>query len=275
MQTPHSSELDKVLAKTIKTMLKPLVKLLLSRGITYPNLLEPLKQIFVEVAEESFALENKRQTDSRVSLITGVHRKEVKRLREMISNTQSLPEIKAGLSAQIMSEWTGNDDFLSKSGQPLPLTKQGKKHSFEALVFTVSKDKHPRSVLDDWLNQGIVSINEEGLICLNEAGFVPTEDETEKLFFAGKNIGNHLSVVTNNLDKTQPAMFDRAVYYRYLSPESLHTVETIAKEKSLALLSEINHLAHELQQKDENNTSAVSQFHFGSYFYRDEENHEK
>lgn len=275
MQIQNTSELDKVLAKTIKTMLKPLVKLLLSRGITYPNLLEPLKQIFVEVAEESFALENKRQTDSRVSLITGVHRKEVKRLRDMISNTQAIPEIKAGLSAQIMSEWTGNADFLSKSGQPLPLTKQGQKHSFEALVFTVSKDKHPRSVLDDWLNQGIVSTNEEGLICLNEAGFVPTEDEAEKLFFAGKNIGNHLSVITNNLDKTQPAMFDRAVYYRHLSPESLHEIDSIAKEKSLALLTEINHLAHELQQKDQQNASAVTQFHFGSYFYRDEESHEK
>ena len=275
MQTQNSSELEKVLAKAIKTMLKPLVKLLLRRGITYPNLLEPLKQIFVEVAEESFALENKKQTDSRVSLITGVHRKEVKRLREMISNTKALPEIKASLSAQIMAEWTGNNDFTSKSGQPLPLTKQGEKHSFEALVFMVSKDKHPRSVLDDWLNQGIVTINQEGLICLNEAGFVPTENEAEKLFFAGKNIGHHLSVVTNNLDNKQRPMLDRAVYYNNLSPESLHEIEKISKEKSLALLSEINHLAHELQQKDEGSSSARARFHFGSYFYRDEDGNEK
>lgn len=267
MKHNDSSALDKALSKTVKTMLKPLVKLLLQRGITYTALLEPLKQIFVEVAEESFALENKKLTDSRISLLTGVHRKEVKRLRE-IDTQHSIPEIKAGISAQIMALWTGHPEFLDKDGRPLSLPKQGDAPSFEDLVYQVSKDKHPRSVLDDWINQDIVWIDDDNQVHLNEAGFVPQENMEEKLFFAGKNIGSHLTVVANNLEPNSKPMFDRAVFYRELTDESISKIEQLAHNKSLELLTEINMLGLERQQQDENQADNTAEFHFGTYFLR-------
>lgn len=264
-----SSTLDKALYKTIKTMLKPLVKLLLQQGITYTALVEPLKQIFVEVAEESFPLANKKQTDSRISLLTGVHRKEVKRLRET-DNSLSAQEIKAGISAQIMATWTGHPDFLNADGFPSALPKQGPSPSFEDLVFRVSKDKHPRSVLDDWINQGIVTLDEKNFVHLNEAGFVPQDNLEEKLFFAGKNINAHLTVVAHNLSGDDRAMFDRAVFYKNLSEDSIQKIEQTARDKSLSLLTEINMLGLELQQQDQSNKTATSEFHFGSYFLCDD-----
>ncbi len=261
---------EKALAKAIKTMLKPLVKLLISQGITYIGLLEMLKRTYVEVAEESFVLENKRQTDSRISLLTGVHRKEVKRIRSELDIPMSEQEIKASKSAQMMALWTGHQAFLDENGNPQPLYRNATDGapSFEELVHSVSKDKHPRSVLDEWLHQGVVIIDGEGKICLNEKGYVPAEDFEEKLFFAGKNIGDHLAVVAHNLNGGQPPLFDRAVYYQGLTQDSVQQLETLSKEKMMQVLTEVNQTASQLQENDKNHPEANASMHLGAYFYR-------
>ena len=62
-------------------LLRPLVRLCIRGGMTFPALTQLFRELFVNVAEHDFALEGKEQTDSRVSLLTGIHRKEVARLR--------------------------------------------------------------------------------------------------------------------------------------------------------------------------------------------------
>ena len=62
-------------------LLRPLVRLLIRSGITFPVATELLRELYVNVAENDFGLPDKEQTDSRVSLLTGIHRKEVRRLR--------------------------------------------------------------------------------------------------------------------------------------------------------------------------------------------------
>ncbi|QKI89476.1 DUF6502 family protein [Thiomicrorhabdus xiamenensis] len=267
----------------LKSILKPLIKLLLSKGITYTSLLEALKQIYIEVAEESFKLEEKRLTDSRISLLTGIHRKEVKRLRENLSDELSEPEIKAGVSAAIIALWQASEDYTDENHKPRVLPRSGEKPSFESLVYDVSKDKHFRSVLDDWLHQGLVTQDKNNQVSLCVESFVPDKDEDEKIFFAGRNIHYHIEIINHNLhlqrlnsnepiDPLQAAaaapMFDRSVYYKNLTPKSVEILENKAKESALNTLLEINQMASHLQQKDQGQEDAVSQMHFGSYFYR-------
>ncbi|MDP1635270.1 MAG: DUF6502 family protein, partial [Gallionellaceae bacterium] len=76
LQTPSAP-----LISAVRHLLRPLVKLLLTHSITFPFLSDLLKSIYVEVATEEFRLQDKPQTDSRISLLSGVHRKDVKNLR--------------------------------------------------------------------------------------------------------------------------------------------------------------------------------------------------
>ena len=69
------------LHRPVARLLRPLVRLFVARGITFPALTNLLRELYVNVAEYDFALPGKEQTDSRVSLLTGIHRKEVRRLR--------------------------------------------------------------------------------------------------------------------------------------------------------------------------------------------------
>lgn len=273
---------NSALQTMLKRMLKPLVRLLLQRGITYIALLEALKSLYIEVACESAKLEEKRLTDSRISLLTGVHRKEVKRLREELADSpeKSLAELKASLSAAVMAKWLSDPDYLDAKQQPKTLKKTGHQDSFEALVYSISKDKHFRSLLDDWLEQKVIQV-ENDQITLLQHGFVPSEDEEEKLFFAGKNLGAHLEVVANNLQKTddwQP-MFDRAVFYQNLPAGAVAEIEAEAKRRNLETLQAINTLAakakHEYMNAQNTPSSAATEatplhnFHLGCYFHKD------
>jgi len=270
-QPTSSSRSEKALTKALSTMLKPLVRLLIQQNITYTGLLTLLKSTFIEVAETSFALKGKKLTDSRISLLTGVHRGEVKKIRENQTNAPSEQELKASISAQIMSVWLGHQGYLDSKGRPVPIfrSSQAGSPSFDELVYSVSKDKHPRSIFDDWLNQGLITCtktDQAEMVELVHKSYVPTEEFEEKLFFAGKNIGCHLSTVAYNLENQSPPMFDRAVYYSDLTEQSIAQLEALTREKMMALLTELNQTAQQLQMQDQNKPEADYQMHVGGYF---------
>ena len=257
------------LAKAIRQMLRPLVKLLMHKGITYMGMVEVLKETYVEVAEQdkSLHLKNKRQTDSRISLLTGVHRGEVKRIRESFDDQATEKEIRASISAQIMARWMGHSEYCDQDGKPIALQKtsdEGK--SFESLVFEISRDKHPRSILDDWQEQGLVEIDGQNQIHLKQDGYTASEDIEEKLFFAGKNIAEHLNTVSHNLTWLDDPRFDRALYYHHLSEQSVREIETIAQDELLKALKKINQITSEKQQQDDKITPRPDQsIHIGAY----------
>jgi len=70
------------LTSMMKKVLRPLARLLLRNGVAYADFSAVARRIFVEVASEDFGLPGRKQSVSRVSILTGVNRKEVKRLLE-------------------------------------------------------------------------------------------------------------------------------------------------------------------------------------------------
>ena len=75
----------------IRHLLRPLVRLLLLHGVSFTIFCELVKSAYVKVADAEFKLDAKPQTDSRISLLTGIHRREVSRLRNEIVTEMDLP----------------------------------------------------------------------------------------------------------------------------------------------------------------------------------------
>src|SRR4028119_35271 len=100
-------------------LLRPLVRLLIRSGITFPAVTELLRELYVNVAEHDFALPDKEQTDSRVSLLTGIHRKEVRRLRGAGAPAHTGPATVARTS-RILARWLADPAFTDRGGRPLP-----------------------------------------------------------------------------------------------------------------------------------------------------------
>lgn len=267
--TPQHSPL----LKALRNALRPLFRLFVRKGIALQAFQELAKQLYVEAALAEEERKEGRVTVSRLSTLTGIHRKEVKRLLETLDQPESLEERKASVSAQIVSQWLGSDATTLSDGRPRPLPYQSDEAdtpSFYALVRGITQDVHPRTLLETLKTVGLLQQREDGLIELTEAGYVPDQSWEEKLFFAGKNLGAHSDTVVHNLLNEQPPRLDRAVYYYRLTPEAADTLEAWAREHALDLLIRFNKEAARLQFESlDTPEEATEQVHLGAYFHRD------
>lgn len=260
------------LLQAVKKLLRPLVKLLIHFQISFPQLAELLKSIYVEVAEADFGNDLKQPTDSSISILTGIHRKDVRRLRrsEMSLEEQQNPAV----GAKIVSVWLEQPPFCANKGEPRPLflrARQGSP-SFEDLVTQVSKqDLRPKAVLNEWLQSGIVYLNEEEKICLANEAYIPEESLNEKCYFFGRNMADHIASSAHNLTGQKPYFFDRHVFYNHLTKESVAKLESATQQKGMTLLKELNRKAKQLQDKDCKHSDATYRFNVGIFYYEEKE----
>lgn len=260
------------LVNALRRILRPLVRLMLSNGITFPYLAELLKSVFVDVAEHEFRLSGRLQSDSRISLLTGVHRKDVKRLRqEREHNAAPLPE-KVSFGAQLISLWTSLAPYCDDKGRPLPLPRlisQGGAQSFEALVAQQSTDIRARVVLDEWLRLGLVAVDAEDQIVLQTQAYVPVDGGEEQLAYFGHNLHDHLAAAVHNVSGGMPPYFERSVHYDALSPESIDRLATMVKTDGMSLLLAFNTLAMECEKRDAQAGETSQRMTIGLYFYNE------
>lgn len=262
---------NSVLLATFKKVVKPLVRLFLEKGITYTLLLEELKQVFVEVAAEEFKIDGKAQTDSRITLLTGVHRRDVNRFRNLSTKT---PQPKTNFSAQLISQWLGNEKFLDEHGRPKRLARSNKSNSkdtFDSLVMSVSKDIRSRPVLDEWLRTNIVTLDDEGYVHLNREAFIPNDDLEQNLFYLGMNVHDHLAAAVNNT-LNNPKMFERCVYYDNLTISQIAELHEITNKAGMDYLKLLNQKSIEASNNGKPNTNNETKYRMntGVYFYYEE-----
>lgn len=268
------SPLKSVLLSAIHRVLSPIVRVMLAHEITLPMAIELFKRVFVEVAERDFRLNNKASTDSRISLITGVHRKDVKRLRELPDADASLPP-KISLSAQVVATWITGAQWLDKNGQPRPLSRLTRKvgeASFEMLVASISQDIRPRSVLDEWLRLGVVSINAADEVVLLNNAFVPREGLEEKLAYYGHNLGDHAAAAADNVLTTDSPWFERSVHHDSLTQAQVEELRDRAAKLGMQTLTQLHTLAAQRADNDSQFPNDLDfgpkkRFTCGVYFY--------
>lgn len=261
----------------ISKLLRPLVRLLLNFRIAFPQFAELLKSIYVDVANKEFMLDDKPQTDARLSLLTGIHRKDIKRLRNQQVEKEEAPEV-ISTGGRLVARWVGESKYRSDENTPLALPLKGKtgEPSFESLVLDVFKqDIRPRVILDEWLNLGVVNMSEDNIITLNTQAFIPSKGLEEKAFFLGHNLSDHFSASTHNLLDEQPAFFERCIYYDGLSSESIEELRELASNRGMETLMALNDRAMSLKTKDMAKTQNKHRLNIGLYVYHEPEETEK
>jgi Family of unknown function (DUF6502) len=223
-------------------LLRPLVRLLIRTGVTFPALQDMLRELYVNVAEYDFALPGKEQTDSRVSLLTGIHRKEVRRLRGAGAPVSAVPAT-ISRGGQIIARWLGAPGYQDKSGRPLALPRSSSDAeavSFETLVRSVTVDVRPRAVLDEWLAHGMVTADDEGQITLAETAYLERKDGAALAYYFGRNLAFHMSAATANLEGAKAKFLERAVNYDGLSEKQAVDLEAYARSLALQALKKAN-----------------------------------
>jgi hypothetical protein len=257
------------LISAIKRLLRPLVRLMIAKGLGLPALIDLLKEVYVSVAEQEFPTASKKQTDSRISVLTGVHRKDVKRLRTLKLEEFVAPR-SIGLGPMVVARWLSNASMIDATGQPLPLPRQADSAgsaSFDGLVEGVSKDIRPRALLDEWVRLGVARLDGQGRVVLNQAAFIPEKGFDEKAFYLGRNVHDHLAVAGNNLLGLGNPTLERSVHYTGLTEESANILMEAAERLGMQSLLAVNRLALDLADKDRNKADASRRLNIGLYLY--------
>ena len=123
-----------VLYKSLFLLLRPLVKILLQHGISAAEFTEITHQVFVDVAENDFLIEGKKQSTARIAVLTGLHRTEVARLRKLPETTTEDEAWQFhNRAARVVSGWVRDENFQIR-GEPKTLPIEGESGSFSALV---------------------------------------------------------------------------------------------------------------------------------------------
>jgi hypothetical protein len=258
------------LVRALRRTLRPLVRLMLGSGVTYPLVSELLKGIFVEVSDREFRLGAKAPTDSRISLISGVHRKDVRRLRSADQAIEEVVPDTISFGGKLVTTWLSDERFLDEVGRPRPLSKTrtpGEPACFEELVADRSTDIRPRVVLDEWLRLGIVHIDPHDRLVLNTDAFVPQAGLDEKLFFFAHNLHDHAAAATDNLLGNRAPQLERSLMYDGLTEGGIALLDKRARQLGTRMLRELNRLASEREEAEAASTAPRRRFTCGVYFY--------
>jgi hypothetical protein len=267
MAEPESRPILRVLSGLVR----PLVRILIAQGVTAPAFYRLLKRVYVEVADADFRIGDAPATDSRISLLTGVHRRDVREIRESEGDAWESSRAKSAAFATVLGQWLARPDLTGEDGKPVPLPRSGAPGAdFESLVRSVSQDVRPRTVLDELERQGLVEPGADGLLRVREGAFSGRGSADDRVVFFAANLGDHLAAAAENLLSEEPPFFERAVFYTRLAPGSVDRIEARARALGQAALEEVNRESAALQKGDRGRDDNGARFRFGIYFYRDD-----
>lgn len=226
-------------------MLQPLVVWLLRSGVGYTELTAALKPVFLEAARAELTRIGGKQTDSAVSLLSGVHRKDVR----ASGQTARAVDVRAQLgkptpASQVMTRWLA-------SNWPDSLPFSGAEQSFEVLARMVSKDMHPRALLLELVRLGVV-IEEAGRVCLCRQAFVPDASLEESRRLLAGSVADHIEAGVHNLSAGDGKTYlEQSVFADGLSPESVQQLEQLANALWRDVLAAMVQAAVPLCEQDE------------------------
>ncbi|CAH2604139.1 conserved protein of unknown function [Rhodovastum atsumiense] len=268
-----------VLLKAVLRLLRPLVRLLARNGVTYPVFAELLRGLYVDVVARDLLRDPRDRTDSRISLLSGVHRKEIRRWREAGAASLDVPE-DVTLSSQIIARWLGAEPWRDPDGTPraLPRLASAGSPSFEELVASCTRDLRPRAVLDAWMEQGLVSVDAQDRVVLDIRAFVPSPGRDEQMFYFARNLHDHIAAASANVTGSGVARFlDRSVHYDRLPVEAAARLEALGRESAQAMLLAVNRAAIEIADRADATATpggATQRVNLGVYLYVEDESPE-
>jgi hypothetical protein len=249
-------------------LFKPLARLLLRHGVAYPAFASALKQVFVEAAMDELARAGKKQTDSAVSLLSGVHRRDVRTLGRVAMVRALGDEEPMNMASQVVARWLSDLDCLDDQGQPRPLPRAGDAPSFDALVAAISSDVRPRAVLDELVRLGLAE-EADGQVRLLSPGFVPRQGFAEMASLMQHNLHDHIAAASLNLD-AEHNYLEQAVFVDQLSAASVHEVHRASARAWRQAFKVVMKEAQARYDHDQAHASAEERRHrvrFGSYFF--------
>jgi hypothetical protein len=221
----------------ILKLLKPLVRILLRNGIPFKTFADLAKWMYVDIAHNEFGIMGKKQTDSRVSIITGLSRKEVRRIKNLELPGDEEAIYRYNRAARVIAGWVKDRRFLDSRGNPRTLAIEGDRPTFSDLVQIYGGDVPVRAVLDELMDVSAIRLLKSGKIKLQARAYLPAGDEPALMSILGTDVAYLIKTIDHNIiHKDDGRFFQRKVFYDNVPTEASKKFRLISADKAQKLL---------------------------------------
>jgi hypothetical protein len=239
-----------------RQLLAPVVRFLLRSGVTWGEFAELSKEVFVDVARRDYGIQGRPTNNSRVAMITGLSRREVTRVRDVLIGEAPPPEPSSSRVAQVLSGWHVDPEFLDAEGAPAVLPATGERRSIEGLLKRYAGDLPHGAFLKELQRLGLVEqAGEDGFRVLAR-DYLRGAADPDIVRQLGVALRDHAATLAHNVnpERSQPARFEGMASTPRLAPRYARAFEEFAAQRAQAFLEEIDAwlVRHEVKGGHEN-----------------------
>lgn len=266
--------MNTVLVAATMRLLKPIVKILLKNGVTWKAFSELAKKVYVDVASTDYALDYKKLSATRISMLTGIQRKDIQKIKERSSEEDAETLNKNNMATKIIGAWLRDSEYVDENGEPKSLPIEEGEISFLALVKKYGADLTYRSVLDEFVRLKIVEVNSvKAEVKLLVKGYVPLEGIDEKFVMLGTDVGDLIRTFDHNTsNKPEDSYLQLKVCYDNLPESILEELRSSSKKEGFALLKKFDEFLsqHDRGDKKVENGSKRMRAGVGIYYFENQ-----
>jgi hypothetical protein len=222
--------------------LRPLVRILLSCGVGYPEFARLLKLAFLREAMNRQTASGAALNVSRISVSTGLSRKELARLRDEITLTEEMvADVPISCGARVMQLWHVDRRYIDEFGNPSLLPIESDVASFTSLVRLVGGDIPVGAVKSELLAAGAVEELPDGRLAARKRHFIPSDTGDEIVLGLTQILYPVLvGLVRNTQSKDQMPFLQRIAASQRLDAGSIPAFRKVARARAIEFLESVD-----------------------------------
>jgi hypothetical protein len=270
----NEPEISRPLLAALYRILTAVARVALKRGVPYDAVAELAKQAFVEVAFRDFKIEGRKQSAARVSVLTGIHRKDVARVLASERSRDDAAADRVTCGAGVVAGWRRDRRYQDARGAPAALAFEGRGPTFSELVRRYGiGDTPPRAVLDELVRVGAATRARDGRVRLLASAYVPETASPEALAILGGDVSDLISTIDHNLVCAPGAgFFQRKVAYDNVPAEALEPIRELVEGAGQDVLVKLDRsiAKHDRDSNPKVSGTGRNRVMVGVYYFEDE-----
>jgi hypothetical protein len=260
------SDIKNTLRNAVRALLRPVASVLLRSGMTWKEFSELSKSAFVSVASDEFGIRGRPTNVSRVSILTGISRKEVKRQRVMLTAEELPASSKTTDATRLLSGWHQDTDYLDAHGLPLPLAVTGIAPSVESLFAVYGGDTPEQTLVKELKSAGSIALDEKGRYVAKRRYHMPAKMDAGQIRFFGTNLFDHANTLANNLtDGDRPKRLEGFAVDDGIDPDAVDAFREFMDRRGQEFLEDVDAWLNEHRIDNENNETIPVRLGLGIY----------
>ena len=251
----------------LRLLVRPIARIMLRAGVNWREFADVCKATYVEVATEDFGIGGRPTNISRVSIMTGMTRKEVRRLRTLLQDANPEDFNRMNNATRILAGWYQDDEYLDNDGQPAELPPTGEAKSFEALCRKYSGDVAATTMLKELKHVGAVAESTDGTLTAKKRYYMPALMDPEQMLRSGSVLEDVAYTVAYNLNRKpeDPSHFERRATNTNIAAKAVPEFHEYIQKEGQAFLELVDAWLTDHEAADDDDKEIV-QLGLGAYW---------